>query len=106
MINLRGVSEDKVFEYYYKYRIVMSPEHYHDGSGWFRNRYALANLSGSVIIEDYKSAFGESYAIERKTVNDKTIEDLFEQQNIAYNDIIMSKEEIKEALNTVLERVL
>lgn len=105
MINLRGVNEDKVFEYYYKHRIVMSPEHYHDGSGWFRNRYALANLSGSVIIEDYKSAFGESYAIERKTVNDKTIEDLFEQQNIAYNDIIMSKEEIGQTLNTVLNKV-
>lgn len=107
MINLRGVSEDKVFEYYYKYRIVMSPEHYFGfNAGWFRNRYALANIAGALIVEEPNSCFGESYNIERKQITEKTYVDLFEAQSAAYKETIMSKEEIKEALNTVLERVL
>ena len=107
MINLRGVKEDKVFEYYYKHRIVMSPEHYFGfNAGWFRNRYALANIAGALIVEEPNSCFGESYNIERKEINEKTYDKLFEAQDKAYKESIMSKEEVGKALQGVLDKVL
>lgn len=102
ILNVRNETEDKVFEYYCRHRIVMTPPHYHDGSGWFRNRYTLANKASAVIIEDNSEVFGDSYKIERKEINERNINQLFEIQNKAYQNTIMSKEEISKVLKEVL----
>lgn len=103
-IQVQGAKEDYVWELYNKHRIVMSPPYYHNGSGWWRNRYSLANLANAVIIEDYGGVFGPAYEIERKQVTEKSIDRLFEAQDTAYQLSIMSKEENIEAINSVLEQ--
>lgn len=105
ILNLRGEKEDTVFDYYCKHRIVITPPHYHDESGWYRNRFSLANLAGAVIVEDYQSVFGDSYKIERKDVTERNIDQLFALQDAAYNRVIMSKEEIGIALKEALESI-
>lgn len=98
LINLRGESEDTVFKYYIMHGIVMTPPHYHDGSGWFRNRYSLAYLANAVVIEDDSGVFGDSYRVERKAVNERTVDKILDEQRSAYEDTIMSKKEIAEVL--------
>lgn len=102
ILNVRDENEDKVFEYYCKHRIVLSPPHYHDGSGWFRNRYALANLAKAVIIEDENSIFGQSYNLQRKDITNLRVDVFFRLQDAAYQSIIMSKQQIKERLEEIL----
>jgi hypothetical protein len=102
-INLKGEKEDTVFEYYCRHRIVMSPEHYFSyKAGWFRNRYALANLAKAIVIEENNSCFGETYAVERKSITSKNVDSIFEKQDAAYKETIMSKDEIKDVLDKVL----
>ena len=102
ILNLREENENTVFEYYCRHRIVLSPPHYHDGSGWFRNRYSLANLAKAIVIEDDNSVFGQSYSIKREDVTNANIDQLYELQNSAYYRTIMSKEEISKVLEKVL----
>lgn len=102
-IQMQNESEDKVWELYNKHRIVMSPPYYHNGSGWWRNRYALANAAHAVIIEDYGSVFGKAYEISRKDVNDTTIDYLWQMQDKAYNEAIMSDEENQDVLNGLIK---
>lgn len=103
ILNIRGESEDKVFEYYCKHGLVLSPPHYHDGSGWWRNRYDLANRAHALIIEDDNSIFGDSYKIQRKEVNESNFEILFELQRQDYNKNIMTKDEISKVLKEVIK---
>lgn len=98
ILNVRNETEDDVFNYYWKHRIVIAPSHYHNGSGWFRNRYTLAYLANSLIIEEEDSCFGEHYEVERKAVSKTTFDYLLAQQRKAYENTIMTKEEIKETL--------
>lgn len=102
ILNVRNEKEDKVFEYYCKHRIVLSPPHYHDGGGWFRNRYTLANLAKAVVIEDENSIFGDAYKIAHSEVKATTIDMIFEIQKRAYNNVIMTKQEIKEKIDVLL----
>lgn len=102
ILNIRNETEPSVYLYYCKYRIVMTPPHYHDMSGWWRNRYTLANKAKAVIIEDDFSVFGDSYGVQRRDVNFKTINGLFELQDEAYNDVIMTKDEISKILKEIL----
>lgn len=103
VLNVRNESEDKVFEYYVKHRIVLSPEHYFTNqAGWFRNRYSLAHLADAVIIEDENSPFGIEYAISRKEVTPASIEKLLYMQKYSYNKVIMTKEEINERLKEII----
>jgi hypothetical protein len=103
VLNVRGEDENAVFRYYNKHRIVISPEHYFSyKAGWFRNRYSLANMAQAVIIEEDNSCFGLSYNIQRKDVNFRNIDALYSIQNKAYNNVIMSKEEINKVLKEVL----
>ena len=99
ILNVRNETEDDVFNYYWKHRIVIAPEHYFGfRAGWFRNRYTLAYLANSLIIEEEDSCFGEFYEVERKAVNKTTFDYLLAQQRKAYENTIMTKEEIKETL--------
>lgn len=102
IINVRGENEDKVFEYYCKYRMILSPTQYHNGGGWWRNRYTLANLAKAIVIEDENPIFGESYQIKRSIVNKSNIDSLFELQNKKYNEVIMTKNEITLLLKKIL----
>lgn len=101
-IQVQNEKEDKVWELYNKHRIVMSPPYYSNGSGWWRNRYALANAAHAVIIEDFGGVFGPSYEIERKDVTDETIDILFAKQDAAYKAGIMSREENAKAVGDLL----
>lgn len=105
ILNVRNEKESDVFDYYCKHRIVLSPPHYHDGSGWWRNRYDLANRARAVVIEDEKSPFGETYTISRKEVNDSNIEEVFALQDESYHATIMSKEEIKKTVESVISEI-
>lgn len=98
ILNLKGEKEETVYDYYKRHRIVVTPAHYHDGSGWFRNRYALANKAKAVIIEDQSGVFGDSYRVERKSITEKNIDEIFLEQDKAYNNTIMDKSEISAAL--------
>lgn len=103
IIDLNKVTEDEVFKNYLEHRMVLSPPHYHDQSGWFRNRYTLANLAKAVIVEDKNSVFGDSYRkLKIEDVNENNIDKLFKEQNEAYNKEIMTKEEISKVLKEVL----
>lgn len=103
IIDLNKVTEDEVFKNYLEHRIVLSPPHYHDSSGWFRNRYSLANLAKAVVVEDRKSVFGTFYReLLIEDVNDDNIDFLFKNQDKAYKETIMTKEEIKKVLKEVL----
>jgi len=103
IIDLNKVTEDEVFKNYLEHRMVLSPPHYHDQSGWFRNRYTLANIAKAVIVEDKNSIFGESYRkLLIEDVNESNINRLFEEQSEAYNNEIMTKEEISKVLKEVL----
>ncbi len=102
-IQVQNEKEDKVWELYNKHRIVMSPPYYHSGSGWWRNRYSLANAAHAVIIEDENSVFGPAYEIIRKDVNENTIDFLWQQQDKAYKNIIMSNDENVAVLNKLIE---
>lgn len=103
IIDLNKVTEDVVFQNYLEHRMVLSPPHYHDLSGWFRNRYTLANLAKAVIVEDKNSVFGESYRkLKIEDVNENNIDSLFEAQDEAYNNVIMTKQEINNVLKEVL----
>jgi hypothetical protein len=106
LLNLRNVTEDKVFEYLCKHRICLLPPYYHQGGGWFRNRYALANLARAVVVEDENSPFGPNYEVARKDVDEKNIESLFVRQNHAFQNNIMSKSEIYDVLENMLNDVL
>lgn len=103
ILNLKGEKEETVYDYYKRHRIVVTPPHYHDGSGWFRNRYTLANKSRAVIVEDESGVFGDSYRVERKNITDKNIDEVFELQSQAYNDTIMSKEHISKVLERIFK---
>lgn len=105
-IQVQNEKEDFVWELYNKHRIVMSPPYYSNGSGWWRNRYALANIAEAVIIEDEGSVFGSSYEIERKEVTPETIDILFSKQDKAYKEGIMSREENVLVIKTLLESLL
>jgi hypothetical protein len=105
IINLRGVTEDVVFEYLCNHRMCILPPYYHKGSGWFRNRYTLANLARAVIVEDENSPFGILYEMDRKDISESNIESIFNAQNNAYQSTIMTKEEIKQILNRLLNEV-
>ena len=100
-IQVQGVSEDYVWELYNKHRIVMSPPFYHNGSGWWRNRFSYANIAKAVIIEDEGGVFGEEYDIQRKDVTKESIDQLFEAQDKKYKSMIMSREEVVEALHEI-----
>lgn len=102
-IQVQGVTEDYVWELYNKHRIVMSPPFYHNGSGWWRNRYSYANIAKAVIIEDEGSVFGEEYEIERKAVTPATIDYLFQLQDKKYKSMIMSKDELAKTMNDLLK---
>lgn len=103
-INVQNEKEEKVFELYTKHRIVMSPPYYHSGSGWWRNRYTLANKAKAVIIEDYDTVFGAPYEIERKEVTEASIEELFAAQDKIFHETIMSKEENIKAISDLLSK--
>lgn len=98
-IQVQNEKEDKVWELYNKHRIVMSPPYYHNGSGWWRNRYTLANLAHAVIIEDIGGVFGPEYEVERKKVTDETIDEIYEKQNEVFHEMIMSREDNAEVIN-------
>lgn len=101
-LNLKGVKEDIVFEYYSKYRMVMSPVHYHDGSGWFRGRYIMANTANAIIVDDIDSIFGESFAVDPRKVNKSNIDKIFEKQKKGLYDGIMTKEEVIYSMNIAI----
>ena len=92
-IQVQSEHEDKVFEYYCKHRMVLSPPYYHSGSGWWRNRYTLANIANALIVEDENTVFGESYTIDPKKVKESNFNVYLQLQNIAFNKTIWSKEE-------------
>lgn len=102
-LNLKGVKEDLVFEYYSKYRMVMSPVHYHDGSGWFRGRYIMAATANAIIVDDQGSIFGKPFEVLPKQITKKNIEGVLELQKRNLYEGIMTKEEVREAMNAVLE---
>jgi hypothetical protein len=103
IIDLNKVTEDEVFKNYLEHRVVLSPPHPHDGSGWFRNRYSLANIAKAVIVEDRKSVFGTFYKnLLIEDVNEDNIDFLFKCQDKAYKETIMTKEEINKVLKEVL----
>jgi hypothetical protein len=92
-IQVQSEHEDKVFEYYCKHRMVLSPPYYHSGSGWWRNRYTLANIAGALIVEDDNTLFGDTYTIDPRKVNEKNFDKYFDMQNKAFHNRIWSKEE-------------
>lgn len=103
IIDLNKVDEDEVFKNYLEHRVVLSPPHYHDSSGWFRNRYSLANLAKAVVVEDRRSVFGDSYKnLLIEDVNEDNIDELFEAQDKAFKETIMTKEEINKVLKEIL----
>lgn len=103
-IQVQNEKEDKVWELYNKHRIVMSPPYYSQGSGWWRNRYSLANAAKAVVIDDIGSIFGESYEITRKDITKDNIDDLFSLQNIAYNNEIMTRGENINVINKLFKK--
>lgn len=105
IVNLKGEKEETVYDYYKRHRIVITPPHYHDGSGWFRNRYALANKANAVIVEDNSGVFGDSYRVERKTITEKNIDSIFDDQDEAYYETIMTKDEITAVLREITNKV-
>lgn len=102
-IKIENKTEEYVFQQYCKNRIVMSPPHYHDGSGWWRNRYTLANKAKAIIVEDKNSIFGESYKISfiENYLNISDINYIFDLQNEDYNKTIMSKQEISDKIKLI-----
>lgn len=99
VIDLKNVTEDEVFKNYCEHRMILSPPHYHDTSGWFRNRYTLAQLSNAVVVEDSRNIFGDSYRkLKIEDVNEGNIDTLFAKQKKDYENNIMSKEEISKIL--------
>ena len=97
---IKDVSESEVFEYYKAYRIAICKQHYHSGSGWFRNKYTLCNKAKCIIIEDKNSPFGSYYEIDYEPY--MLIEEIYEYQNAAYNKNIMTKQEISNQLKLIL----
>jgi len=101
-LNVKDAKEDEVFELYSKYRMVMSPVHYHDGSGWFRGRYIMANQAKAIIVDDQNSIFGAPFAVLPKQITKDNIEGVFELQARNLFAGIMTKEEVREAMNETL----
>lgn len=102
-INLKNVKEDEVFEYYSRYRMVMSPVHYHDGSGWFRGRYIMAATANAIIVDDQDSIFGEEFSVDPRKVNKNNIDKILESQKEKLYNVLMTKEEIQDKMNKFLE---
>lgn len=102
-INLKNITEDEVFRYYTRHRMVISPSHYHEKGGWYRNRYMTALAAGAIIVDDQNTVFGDLFKISPKTVNKKNIDMLHQNQLRAYTDIMMTKEEVIQKINSVLE---
>ena len=102
VVNLREEPEAVVWAYYAKHRIVLVPTHYHNGSGWWRDRYNLAQTAGAVIVEDEGGPFGPTYEIERKKVQPDTIDKLFEAQREVYEASIETKTSIITTLKELL----
>lgn len=99
---LDNIKEKQVFEKYCEHRIVINPPHYHDGSGWFRNRYSLANFAKAVIVEDKNSVFGKAYNISGLDVNIQNVDNYYELQNESYKNTIMDKNEISNNLKQII----
>jgi hypothetical protein len=103
ILNVRGETEDQVFEYYCKHRIVLSPEHYFTNqAGWWRNRYTLAFNARAVVVEDVGTVFGDTHAIARKDVTPQTIDTIFELQSRSYVSQIMQKDEISRKIKEII----
>lgn len=100
---IKDKTEDEVFNRYCSSGIVLTVPHYHDGSGWFRNRYSLTNKAKAILINDVNSIFGDSYKIKYKDFSIEKFNDLFEKQNIDYNKTIMSKNEISNNLKLIIK---
>lgn len=103
-IQVQHEKEDRVFELYCKNRMVLSPPYYHSGSGWWRNRYTLANLAKALIVDDENTVFGDSYTLDPRKVNRKNIDTLFELQNKAFRNTIWSKEENVKRMKEYLKK--
>lgn len=97
-LNIKNVKEDQVFEYYSKYRMVLSPKHYNSGSGWWRGRYIMADQAKALIVDDENSIFGEAFEIKPNQVTKENIEDLLHAQHEALYEKMMTKEEVKSAM--------
>jgi len=102
--NVRGettrgqLKEADVYRHYCDGGLVLSPPHYHQGSGWFRSRYSFAQMAHALVIEDVGGPFGKSHEVRYEDVNLDNFDDLFEAQRESYKSVIMSKDEIKDAL--------
>lgn len=111
-INLKNVKEDEVFEYYSKYRMVVSPKHYHssdidkEGSGWFRGRYIMAISANAIIVDDQNSIFGNSLSVMPNQINKNNIDGVLELQKKQIYAGIMTKEEVRESMKSVLDNFL
>ena len=103
ILNVREEPEQAVLDYYAKFGICLVPAHYSQGSGWWRDRYTLANQARAVVVEDIGGPFGETFEVERKKVTEKTFDKIFEVQDAWYRHIIESKADIIATLQRVFE---
>lgn len=102
-LNVKNAKEDEVFELYSRYRMVMSPVHYHDGSGWFRGRYIMAATAEAIIVDDQDSIFGKAFGVLPKQITKDNIDGVLALQKRDLYAGIMTKEEAVEAMKNAVD---
>jgi hypothetical protein len=102
-LNIKNAKEDEVFEYYSKYRMVLSPKHYNSETGWWRGRYIMANQAKAIIVDDVDSIFGNSFEVKPNQINKGNIEGVLALQEKQLYEHMMTKEEVKETMIKIVE---
>lgn len=105
--------ESDLFEIYRKSWGVLSPAHFHAGSGWWRVRYLMAIDAGCVLSADPREAngLGESYTDAVNTadvelLSDRELQNLAEAQRDELTAIIWPKQKVKDELSLILRQAL
>jgi len=102
ILNLREEPEAVVWTYYTKHRIVLVPPHYHQGSGWWRDRYNLAHTANAIIVEDEGGPFGPEFEVERKMVKPETVDKIFAKQAEVYRALTWPRDKVVQTLKELL----
>lgn len=103
-LNIKNAKEDEVFEYYSKYRMVLSPKHYNSETGWWRGRYIMANQAKALIVDDVDSIFGKPFEVKPNQITKENIEGVLKLQERNLYEHMMTKEEVKAAMNEAINK--
>lgn len=99
---LRDKTEAEVFNDYKKRWFIINPPHYHEGSGWWRNRYVMANQANAILISknnSYNVCNFENY----KDLDYDEVKSLFKIQDEKYQNMIETRTEVFDKIKAIIE---